>query len=329
MRPSKKAELREVAIELLKPFLQGIDGLRPPHLELDGAPLHRGAAIGEPVGPAQEQIQPPAPHPVFSIHVSAPVHDALEKCHEHELCYHLVVGCRGKERRAVLSPEPPERAKQPSKREPPVRQHERARLVRDIGLDHPGLFREDLARLRGVLAVERSHLFQGEIAQAVRLDLDVERARQADARRAAPRGQLVVAHITNSTQDHGPREVSRAIRKPGPELAEHADQALADERVDLVKEQHHGPRARRRPSFEGSREELSVRSVGERRRLELRGEVAIRHLADREEDLAHGSAVVVPGDGGLFAREVERRVPALRRELFRQRAQGGGACTTK
>jgi hypothetical protein len=95
-----------------------------------------------------------------------------------------------------------------------------------------------------------SDLVVGEVAQGERVGLDVERAR---GRRllAAAGSELVVAHVLQSHEREGVGESRRPVAVAVADLAEDGAQGLTLERVDLVEEDHQGPRRRARPSAEG------------------------------------------------------------------------------
>ena len=139
------------------------------------------------------------------------------------------------------------------------------------------------------------------------------------------RVDAVVAH---SAQHHALRKAPGAPDIAGPELAQHRDQGVADQRVDLVDQQHQGPRVGPAPAgqrgAEGgvaeSRQDVGPDPVQEPVALE---EGAVAHLA---EDDAHGAFHVLPHGLGRLDVHVHAAVVARAAGLEQvpQREQGGG-----
>jgi len=190
-------------------------------------------------------------------------------------------------------------------------------------LDGPGqrLLGEGLAGIRGVLSIQLAHLVGREVAQAQRLQLDVEGARCAEAPGVAAGGRLVVAHVAQAAEDHRGGELLRPVGKARPELPQHRHQAGVAERVDLVEEQHDRPRAGAGPGFEHGVEAVARSSVGERRRTELRGERRVGLIAHSRQHDALGSLEVIARRLPGLARQEHRRVAARGQQLARQRPQ--------
>ncbi len=103
-----------------------------------------------------------------------------------------------------------------------------------------------------------------------------------------------------------------------PKLAEHADQALAAKRVDLVEEQHQRPRAGLGPRRERRPQQVVLRGIRPRGWLELARKL-VGGEADLVEDAALRGAVVVAGGSPDLAAERQRRVPPGGRQLVRKR----------
>ena len=97
---------------------------------------------------------------------------------------------------------------------------------------------ERLSGLPGVLGEQRAHLGLREVAEAQRRGPNVERAAAGDRRLLGACVDAVVTDVPHPAQHDALRKASRALVVAGPQLSEHRDQSVADERVDLVDEQH-------------------------------------------------------------------------------------------
>ena len=138
----------------------------------------------------------------------------------------------------------------------------------------------------------------------------------------------VVAHVAYPAQHHALREAPGAPDVAGAELAQHRDQGVADQRVDLVDQQHQGLGVRLAPAgqrgAEGavaeSRQDVGPDPVQESVALEER---AVAHLA---EDDAHGALHVFAHRLGRLDVHVHAAVVARGAGLEEvpQREQGGG-----
>ncbi len=102
--------------------------------------------------------------------------------------------------------------------------------------------REDLARRRRVLGVQRFHLRSGEIAKPDAFGLDIEGRSASDDLAIRP-GQPVIPHVAHAAQHDGLREMLRPVGVAGADLPQQRDQGVADQRVDLVEEKHDRLRA--------------------------------------------------------------------------------------
>ena len=109
--------------------------------------------------------------------------------------------------------------------------------------------REPLARLGRVLRHQRPRLGLREVAQAQRLRGDVERAAARDDL-ARTRTDAVVADVAHAAQHDALREARRALLVIGAKLAQHREQGVAHQRVDLVDQQHQRRRVRFAPAGE-------------------------------------------------------------------------------
>ena len=126
-----------------------------------------------------------------------------------------------------------------------------ARLVGQ-GVDQPRLalglvphrskrgFGESLARLLGVLAEQGARCGLVEVAEPQRFRLDVEGAAAGDDLAGGLRVDAVVAHVADAAQDHALRKGRWAHVVAGAQLAQHRDQRVAHERIDLVDQEHEG-----------------------------------------------------------------------------------------
>ena len=95
-----------------------------------------------------------------------------------------------------------------------------------------------LAGLLGVLGQQRLGLRAREVSEPQRLGADVEGAPASDDRILGGRPDAVVAHVAHPAQDDGLRKPGRAFRVTRPKLAQHGEQGVADQRVDLVDHEH-------------------------------------------------------------------------------------------
>ena len=138
----------------------------------------------------------------------------------------------------------------------------------------------------------------------------------------------VVAHVAHAAKHHALRKPPGAPDVAGPELAQHRDQGVADQRVDLVDQQHQGLRVGLAPAgqrgSEGtvaeSRQDIGPDPVQKPVALEER---AVAHLAEND---AHGAPHVFAHRLGRFDVHVHAAVVARAAGLEQvpQREQGGG-----
>lgn len=96
------------------------------------------------------------------------------------------------------------------------------------------LGRERLAGVAGMLGVQLHDLLACEAPQGERLHLDVEWARRVRAHGGAARGELVITHVAQADERERPGEGVGAARISGADLAQHGDQRLALEGINLV-----------------------------------------------------------------------------------------------
>ncbi len=180
---------------------------------------------------------------------------------------------------------------------------------------------ERLPGVGGVLAVEHGHLVQGEVSQPQRLQFDVERARGPETGRVAPGCRFIVADVAQAAQRDRRGEVARPAAVAVAELAENADQTLTAQSVDLVEEQHQGPRADLRPRPQRLDEEGAFRRLRPRRRAKIRRQRVLGARPDPVEDAAGRGGVIVARRAADLAGEPQRRVPATGRQLIGERQQ--------
>src|SRR5262249_49168461 len=163
------------------------------------------------------------------------------------------------------------------------------------------------------LLIKGGDFIKGEVIDPQRLDRDVERAGCPQARRVAASRRLVVPHIPQPAQHDRGRERLGTGGEAVAKLAQHADQRLTVQRVDLVEEQYERQRALYRPVLQ-CLEDLRARGrIGPRVRwhepwLET---LPARRPADGGQDLRAGGAIVVPGGLGSLAREPKSDVAPL------------------
>jgi len=122
---------------------------------------------------------------------------------------------------------------------------------------------EGLARLRGVLAVERGDLVPGEVAQGDRVRLDVERARRAQPVSSAG-GHLVVSDVPEPDQRQGVGKALRPVGVTVADLAEDGHQRLVAQRIDLVEKDDQRPRCRAGPRGQCGGDPVAGSRVGPR-----------------------------------------------------------------
>ena len=193
-----------------------------------------------------------------------------------------------------------------------------------------GLRRERLAGLFGVLLQERLRLPLGEVPQAQRLRLDVERAAASDDGLLGGGANAVVAHVADAAQNDALRKPCRAAVVAGAELPQHGQQRVAHQRVDFVEEQHDGRFVRLRPT----RQRLAQSRARPVLRQNVRphpiqqfvlegGSGAGGQLA---ENGAHGRLHVLPHGLGAFHVGVHAPKAAFRPTIqhVAQRQQRGG-----
>ena len=97
---------------------------------------------------------------------------------------------------------------------------------------------ELLPRLTGVLREQRRYVVPGEVAQAHRTGLDVEGAAAGNHCLFRAGTDAVVADVPHPAQHDALREAGGAPHVSGPQLAQHRQQRVADEDVDLIHQQY-------------------------------------------------------------------------------------------
>ena len=188
---------------------------------------------------------------------------------------------------------------------------------------------ERLSGLFGVPGKQRAHLGVREVAEAQRPGPDVERAAAGHGRLLRAGVDTVVTDVPHPAQHDALRKASGALVVAGPQLPEHRDQGVADERVDLVDEQHQRSRIGLAPAGQrlaeggvgaGFRQDVGPAFVQERiaQNARTRGEL-IQNGAD---GVSH---VLARGLGGLdvhvHAAEVARLAAV---QQIAEGKQGGG-----
>ena len=207
--------------------------------------------------------------------------------------------------------------------------------------------REALAGLLGVLRQQRARLRRGEVAQAHRLGGDVERA-AAGHRLAGTGADAVVAQVPHPAQHDALREAGGTLLVAGAELAQHRQQGVAHQRVDLIHQQHQ----RRGIGQAPLDQQLLQRGVGARLLQDAGPDAARKVIAQQSgarghaaEDGAHGArgivarylahldvdlhAAVVPGRAAveqLAQRDQRRGLAALARRAQHEVLPGANHC---
>ena len=111
-------------------------------------------------------------------------------------------------------------------------------LLPDLGHGVPG---KPLARLLRVLVKQIPDLEFAEVAQPQGLRLDVEGASAQDGIPFGRRMNAVVAHVAYAAQHYTLGKPLRPVGVSGAELPQHRHECVADQRVDLVDQQHQWP----------------------------------------------------------------------------------------
>ena len=145
-----------------------------------------------------------------------------------------------------------------------------------------GRRRELLAGLLGVLAHQRLRLALVEVAEAQRLGGDVERAAAGDHLPAAGTDP-VVANIPNPAQHDAGGEAFGALLVAGAQLAQHREQGVAHQRIDLVHQQHQ----RRGVGHAPMLDDIAQRVVGFRCRETVLPRLAQRFVAQQRSPRRH------------------------------------------
>jgi Tfp pilus assembly protein PilF len=128
-------------VELTQPIFGRVPLAVRPHLELDRLPLYLPHPFGNPVWPADQQIDAPAPDAVLSLDVPAAVHDPVQVRHHDQLRCLLVIHRAIHQNLAVLTPEVDEPVQQSPEVQAAVRRDDVAAPDRDPVLgertEHP------------------------------------------------------------------------------------------------------------------------------------------------------------------------------------------------
>ena len=107
---------------------------------------------------------------------------------------------------------------------------------------------EDLAAFPGVLPEQRQDLLSCEVAQTQRARLDVEGTASGDDLLLRARVDAIVTHVAHAAEHHALGKAFGAAYVPRAQLAQHRQEGVAHQRVDLVDEQHQRPRIRLGPA---------------------------------------------------------------------------------
>ena len=112
---------------------------------------------------------------------------------------------------------------------------------RSCGAGSQGIAGERLARLLGVLGQQREYLVLREVPQTQGPGLDVEGAAAGNDLVRGARSDSVVAYVAHAAQNDALGEPPGAPHVARPELAQHRQQGVADQGVDLVDQEDQGP----------------------------------------------------------------------------------------
>ena len=110
-----------------------------------------------------------------------------------------------------------------------------------------GIRAKRLAGFRRVLGQQGLALRGREIAQPERFGLDVERAAAPDLLVPGGRPNAVIPHVAHAAEHDALQECARTEVVAIAELAEHGEQRVAHQRIDLVDQQNERPCVRLRP----------------------------------------------------------------------------------
>ena len=153
----------------------------------------------------------------------------------------------------------------------------------------------------------------------------------------------VVAHVAHAAQDHALRERPRTHVVPGAQLAQHGDQRVPDQRVDLVDQEHErlgivqrppakrlaqcavGTGATQRPLpclVEEAIAQLDERAIGDLRQhgLDAGADIAPRRLSGLDVDVH--ATMLAPLIQQVAQRQERRRLPRLPRRVKHEVALG-------
>ena len=199
-----------------------------------------------------------------------------------------------------------------------------------LGLFPDGLLRlggELLARFLPVLFQQAIDVALAEVAEPQRLGANVEGAAAGDDFVRRARADAVVAHVAHAAQYDALRELARAAIVARPQLAQHGEQRVADQRIDFVYEQHErlggGPRPfgehlRQRAEGAGFSQDARPRRVGKGGTFRPRPR---RQLAQHRP---HGLFGIFPRRLAGLEVGVDALAVALAIQPRLERQQGGG-----
>ena len=190
------------------------------------------------------------------------------------------------------------------------------------------LRRETLTRLARVLGQQMLDLGLREVAEPQGLRPDVEGAATGDDGVLTGGANAVVAHVAHAAQNHALGKVTRASRVAGPQLAQHGQQGVAYQRVDLVDQKHQRFRVRPAPAGQGFPERIVRAGVVQHGRPRVVQEPVIEGVArfrsQCAENGAHRRAHVLPRgladlDVDVHAAEIAARVQLVPQRQQRRR----------
>ena len=157
--------------------------------------------------------------------------------------------------------------------------------------------REALAGLEGVLRHQPARLPPREVAEAQGLRGDVEGAAAGDHLAGAGL-DAVVPYVPHAAEHDAVREAPRAVLVAGAQLAQHGEQGVAHQGVDLVHQQHQRRRVRQAPSGERPPQGVVRARLGQNVRPHFLRIVVAEQLGAQgqaAEDRAHAFLHVVAG----------------------------------
>ena len=185
-----------------------------------------------------------------------------------------------------------------------------------------------MSRLPGVLGEQSFHFLRREIPQPQRFGLDVEGAAAGDDGLLGGGMDAVVAHVSDTAQNDALRKAGGALIVPGSQLSQHGKERVANQRVELVDQQHERSLVRFRPSTQDFLDGVVRSCTRQRLRPDVRHEVVVQSGLGAPRGVveyrSRGCADVLARRLTDLHVDVDATVTAASVQLVPQRQQGGG-----